>query len=278
MQSRLLRDGVYIVEGGVANSGFIIGPDGVIIIDAQRSEADAKTVLSQIGAITNKPVKAIIVTHRDPDHLGGLPAYPYSAEVIAHENTRSTILASAADSANGGPLFGPMYKKLANYLPDRTVADNERVTIAGITVQLLHVGPGHSSGDLIIYLPEQKVVFGGDIVLTNQGRFPMIHKGGSSLGWIRSMTFILALKTNMIVPGHGPIGTRAELQARLADAEKRRAEIKVLAYAGKTLEEVNAALPEKIGNPRFPGFNQTTYEELVKGYPDAVPPWADLVK
>ena len=273
-----LRGPVYFVRGSASNSGFVIGTDGVLVIDTLRTIPEAQAERDAIGRLTPNPVVAVAFTHGDPDHLAGRPLYPREAITIAQENTRATILASAADAANGGPFFGPIYQRLLpDYLPDRLVEDRKDTIIAGMRVQFLHIAPGHSSGDLIVYLPDQKIVFGGDVVLTDQSRFPIIHIGGSSLGWIETVKAILALDADIIVPGHGPIETRAQLQARLADAEKRRHAIKMMVVAGKSWEDIAAALPDEAANPNFPTFTRTTYEELTRGYPaPAVPPWANM--
>ncbi len=278
LQAHTLRDDVFWVEGGTSNAGFVVGSDGVVVIDAQRTPPEGAAQLALIAKITPKTVATIVVTHADPDHVGGLPAYPTVAQVIMQENAHAQILAGAADP-HGGPLFGPMYRDLAaTHKPDQTVAALDRITAAGIRLELIHVAPAHSSGDLVVYLPKQKVVFAGDIVLTNQGRFPIIHLGGSSLGWIASMKAVLALDAHVIVPGHGPVESRAKLETRVKDAEERRAAIKKLIAAGKSLEDIDAALPPEVGNARFPSFNRTTYDELTKGYPEQAPPWASLVK
>ncbi|HMO74374.1 MAG TPA: MBL fold metallo-hydrolase [Sphingopyxis sp.] len=278
LQAHGLGDGVFRVEGGVANAGFVVGPEGVIVVDAQRTPPEGAAQLALIARIAQRPVAGVILTHADPDHVGGLPAYPADALIIMHENARAQILA-AAEAADGGPFFGPLYKAIAaSRLPHRTVAAAERMVIAGIMVEMIRVAPAHSGGDLIVHFPDHRVVFAGDIVLTDQGRFPSIRTGGSSLGWIASMKAILALDADVIVPGHGPVATRERLEAQLKDAEERRAAIKQMVEAGKSLAEIDAALPPEIANPRFPSFNRTTYDELVKGYPEQVPPWHSLVE
>ncbi len=269
---------VYWVEGGRSNTGFIVGTSGVVVIDAQTSDEAAHVAVAEIARITPKPVTTVIITHGDPDHVGGLPGYPAGTKVIEQENTRAAIIASANDPA-GPPIYTALYRNLAtNFAPTTLVGESEKVTIDGVRVELIYVAPGHSSGDLIIYLPDQKVVFAGDVVTTNTGQFPIIHIGGSSLGWMASMRRILALNARTIVSGHGAVETRAQIAARLHDAEQRRAAIKLMVMQGKTLDEINQALPERLVNPMFPSFNQTTFNELQKGYPgEAKGPWVNLV-
>jgi glyoxylase-like metal-dependent hydrolase (beta-lactamase superfamily II) len=276
LQKIALGDGAYAVTGGIANAGFVVGPDGVVVIDAQRTPPEGAAQQGLIAGITPRPITAILLTHADPDHVGGLPVYPADARIIMHENARAQIVA-AAKADDGGPFFGPLYKEVAaSRLPHQTIAARSRMTLAGTMVEILHPAPGHSSGDLIVYFPEQGIVFGGDIVLTDQGRFPSIRKGGSSQGWITSMKAILALDAKVIVPGHGPVVPRTQLETRLRDAEERRAAVKQMVEAGKSLGEIDCALPPETVNPRFPSFNRTTYDELVKGYPEQVPPWHSL--
>lgn len=273
-----IRGQVYWVEGGVSNAGFVVGDKGVVVIDAQRSVDAAKAMMAEIAKITPKPVNAVITTHSDPDHVGGLPAYPAGSEIIAQENTKATIIASANDP-NGGPLFGPMYRDLAaHYLPTHTVGDSETRVIDGVKMELLFIAPGHSSGDLIVYLPAQKTVFAGDVLLTSMGAFPVIHIGGNSIGWIKAVKAMLALDATTYISGHGGIETKAQLRERLRVVEERRAAIKTMVEQGRSLDEIEQTLPEAGGSPMFPSFAHSTYDELTKGYPTAVAPWENMVK
>ena len=271
-----LRGGVYWVKGDAANTGFVIGKDGVVVIDTQRSADAARAQLAQIAKVTAKPVATVIVTHGDPDHVGGLMAYPVGTTIVAHENIRAQIVAAANEPASASP-FVAVYKQIAdNRLPNRTIAMTETVTFDGVAMTLLHVAPAHSAGDIVVFLPRQRVVFLGDLLTTDEATFPIIHVGGSSEGWIQSLRAVLALRADTYVAGHGGLKTRAELAALLAQVEQRRAAIKALVYQGKTLAEVEAALPEAKVHRMFLSFAETTYFELTRGYPEARPSWYSL--
>jgi glyoxylase-like metal-dependent hydrolase (beta-lactamase superfamily II) len=275
----MVAPNVYWVEGGASNSGFVVGTTGVVAIDAQMNPDAARLALAEIARITPKPVNAIIITHSDPDHVGGLPAYAAGTAIIEQENSRAAILASAADPA-APPMLSALYHNLAaNFPATKLVGESETITIDGVRMELIYVAPGHSAGDLIIFLPDQKVVFAGDVLTTNTGTFPIIHVGGSSIGWMESMRKILSLKAHAIISGHGAQVTRAQIATRLHDAEVRRAAIKAMVMQGKTLAEINQALPEMLVNPMFPSFNQTSFNELQKGYPgEAKGPWVNIVR
>lgn len=259
-----INDGVYWTSGGAgANTGFIVGTNGVIVVDAKMTADSAKEMLADIAKVTSKPVTTVLLTHSDGDHVNGLAGFPKGLTIIATENCKKEM-----EESENGP--NPQMAAPKDYMPTKTVTKNEDVTIDGVHLRLLHFAPAHTSGDLIVYLPDDKIVFTGDI-LTLQFPYPLIHlaKHGSSEGWITTMKGILALKADTYVPGHGELPTRADLEKRLTEAEKRRAEIKSLVAQGKTLDQVKAALgeskpPVAQGGYNPPTFTEVVYEELTK--------------
>jgi cyclase len=258
---KALNGGVYWTQGGAGgNTGIIVGKDGVIVIDAKTTPASAKEVLAEIAKITPKPVTTVIVTHSDGDHVNGLAAFPAGLTIISQENCKKEMEASAS-SRNPAPQ---------DRLPTKTVANKESLTINGVKLNLYHYAPAHTSGDLMVYLPEQKIVFTGDIIATNQP-YTLIHaeKNGSSEGWIQTVKGLAGLNADTYVPGHGDLQTKAEVQQRLAKVQARREEIKKLVAQGKSLEQVKQALgetdtPAAPGAPQFPSFTTVVYNELTK--------------
>ena len=117
----------------------------------------------------------------------------------------------------------------------------------GVTLELHHWAPAHTSGDLVVYLPDQKILFAGDIIVA-QLADPLIHleKQGSSEGWITTVKGMLGTRADHFVPGHGDLQTRAEIQARLSAAMDKRDKIAALARDGKSLDEIRVA----VGDPR----------------------------
>jgi glyoxylase-like metal-dependent hydrolase (beta-lactamase superfamily II) len=252
-----LGPNLYWIDGGGGNSGVIVGRQGVIVIDAKITEAAGKELLDDIAKITPKPVTTVIETHSDRDHIAGLAAFPKGIAIIAHENNRK----EQEDAIAGGR--GAVS---ADRLPTRIVSGNkETLNIDGERIELYHWTPAHTSGDLVVYLPAEKVVFTGDILSPEQPD-PIIHpeKNGSSQGWIFTTKGMLALDADRYVPGHGGIQTKASIQKALDAAAAKRAKIEEMVRQGKSLDEIKAAVGDPPGKGRIVTFTEVIYGELTK--------------
>jgi len=262
IQTHALNGGVYWIEGGVgSNAGVVIGKDGVIVIDAKQTPESGKAVMAEVAKLTPKPVTHVIITHSNLDHVDGLPGFPKGLTIIAQENCKQQM---------EHPRNNPQNIDLSGYIPTKTVVKKESMTIDGVRFVLLHFAPAHTSGDLIIYLPDQKIAFTGDITVMRRP-YPLIHleDQGSSAGWIESMKGIVALNADTYVPGHGGTQTKAELQQRVANTAARREKIKELVAQGRSLPEIKkefgeAVAPPAGGGPGFPTFTDVVYKELSK--------------
>jgi glyoxylase-like metal-dependent hydrolase (beta-lactamase superfamily II) len=258
-----LKPNVYWVEGGGGNSGVIVGDKGVIVVDAKTSAAGGKQLLDEIAKITPKPVTTVFLTHSDGDHVNGLASFPKGITIIAHENNKKEQDAALAAGGRGAPP--------ADHLPTQVVSKNkEDLKIDGVKVEVYHWAPAHTSGDLVVYFPSEKIVFTGDIIATTLPD-PLIHleKNGSSEGWITSAKGIAGLNADQFVPGHGNVMTKADIQKRETDAAAKRARIVALVAQGKSLDEIKTAVgdaPAAPGGrgPAFASFTDVVYRELTK--------------
>ncbi len=255
-----LSGNVSWVEGGGGNSGVIVGENGVVVIDAKISAASGKELLDDIAKITPKPVDTVILTHSDGDHVNGLAAFPKGVKVIAQENNKKEQEAAMAE---GGPGAPP-----ADHLPGQVITQNkEQLNVDGVSFELLHWGAAHTSGDLVVYLPKEKIVFTGDIITSRPD--PLIHleKHGSSKGWIETAKGVAALDAATFIPGHGNAETKTEIQEYVEHAEAKRAKIRDLVALGKTLNEIKSAVgdppPPRGGSaPGFATFTEVVFREL----------------
>ncbi len=253
-----LKPNVYWIEGNGGNSGVIVGEKGVIVIDAKTTQAGGKELLDNIAKITPKPVTTVILTHSDGDHVNGLAAFPTGLRIIAHENNKKEQEAAASAGGRGAPPAG--------HLPTEVISKNKSsLKIEGVKLDFYHWTNAHTSGDLVIGLPGDKIVFTGDLVSGGVKADPLIHKekNGSSEGWVTTVKGIAGIKAVTYVEGHGDILTTAQIQQRVADAEARRAKIKELVAQGKTLDEVRTAMGDSpTASARFPSFTTVIYQEL----------------
>ncbi len=264
-----ISDMIYWVFGPAtsnnSNNGIIVGRSGVILFDTKNTVDDEKSLLVELAKITDKPVTTVILSHSDGDHINGLPALPKGITIISQGYCKKSMENSIA---KGGPELAN-----ADYLPNKTFDKKEALTVDGVHLQLLHFAPAHTGGDTILFLPDQKVVFMGDVVLTEQP-FPVMHmdNGGSPQGIVDSIKGMLALNADTYVSGHGPTCGKAELQRRLATYEERIAKVKALVAQGKTLPEIREALGEPAPPPAAPGgrgpglgsFTDNIYLELTR--------------
>jgi cyclase len=235
-----VKPDVWVATGGGGNSTIIIGTTGVIVVDAKQTQAGAEGLLKEISQITPKPVTTVFLTHSDGDHVNGLVAFPAGVKVIAHENNKKELEAALAAGGRGAPP--------ADRLPSQVVTkDKETMTIDGVKLELYHWAPAHTSGDLMVYLPNQKIAATGDVVVTNRADDnPNIHqeKNGSTAGWLTNVKGLIGLNADTYVTGHGDLLTKADLQRKFDLTTARRNKIAAMIKEGKSLQEIKAALPD----------------------------------
>jgi cyclase len=252
-----LKPNVYWIEGGGGNSTVIVGTNGVIVVDAKTTKAGGQELLDDIAKITPKPVTTVILTHSDGDHVNGLAAFPAGVKVIAQENNKKEQETALAAGGRGVPP--------ADHQPTQIITkQKETLTPEGEKLELYHWAPAHTSGDLIVYLPSEKIVATGDIIATSNS-YPRIHdeKHGSTEGWITTAKGMAALDADAFVPGHGNLQTKADIQKRIADAEARRAQVKEMVAQGKSLDEIKAAVGDN-DKLNYKNWTEVCYEELTK--------------
>jgi glyoxylase-like metal-dependent hydrolase (beta-lactamase superfamily II) len=252
-----LEPNINWIEGGGGNSTVIVGTNGVIVVDAKTTMAGGQELLADIAKITPKPVTTAILTHSDGDHVNGLAAFPAGVKVIAQENNKKEQEAALAAGGRGAPP--------ADHQPTQVITKTkETLTIEGEKIELYHWAPAHTSGDLIVYLPKDKIVATGDIIATSNP-YPRIHdeKHGSTEGWLTTARGMAALDADTFIPGHGNIQTKADIEKRIADAEARRNQVKEMVAQGKSLDEIKAAVGDN-DKLNYKSWTQICYEEMTK--------------
>ncbi len=253
-----LADNVYMITGGIANAGFIIGDKEVLAIDAGMTADDAAKILDAIRKTTEKPLTKLVLTHSDGDHINGIGGFPKGLEIYASEGAKKEM-AEAFEA--------PQMQGLKAYLPTRTFSEKMEIDLGSERIRLLHFGPAHTSGDTVIFLPGSRIAFVGDLVFL--GRDPLIHrqKGGTSLGLIRSLQAILELDADRYVAGHNAVLSRSDIEKALENIQDKVNKVQSLVRDGKSLDETKKAFgieesPAKAGGFSFPSLVEVIYLEL----------------
>lgn len=190
--------------GNNSTSGFVITPDGVVLIDSGGSYQGAAAIQALIGQVTKQPVKVVINTGgQDHRWLGNGFFKERGARIVA---SRKAV-------ADQRERYEEQYFMLANLVGNKgmqgtapiyaeeTFDETHRITLGGIVFELRQVGPAHTPSDSLVWLPEEQVVFAGDVVFVERLLGVLPHS--NSRGWIKAFEAMADMKPKVVVPGHG---------------------------------------------------------------------------
>ncbi|HEX5961600.1 MAG TPA: MBL fold metallo-hydrolase [Rhodanobacteraceae bacterium] len=193
-------------QGFIANAGFVVTGDGVIVFDALGSPALADRLLAEIRKRTTQPVRLVVISHYHADHFYGIPALRAAgAKVWADVRAKAYLDSEAARQrlaerrALIGKYLGPDFKLP---LPDRWIDHDQTFHMGEVTLSLYRFGPAHSPEDLGMLVEPDGVLFSGDVIYA--GRAPFIGPDSDTRHWLAAISEVLALHPRVMVPGHGP--------------------------------------------------------------------------
>lgn len=299
-----LADGVYasirrepVGLGVDANNLFVIGDDGVLVVDTNFGPSSTRQVLAELRRVTDKPVKYVVNTHPHDDHVLGnavyREAYP-NAEFIGHAflteylpgkgaaNRKAQVenLPGFAEALQGALAKGVNFAKqpitdeeragyesdlrligaylkdapaFVDVLPTRTVTDRLTLALGTRRIDVLHLGRGHTAGDLVVHLPQEGIVATGDLVV-----FPIPLVGGDQsfvADWSATLEKVIALEPKIVVPGHGPVMRDTRYARQMADLFASVTS-QVKAAPGTTLDEVRKTVDITAFREKFAGESQ----------------------
>jgi len=241
-----VANGVSMIEGanGFAggNVAVTVGNDGLFLIDDELAPLTPK-LKAALATLSKKPVRFVVNTHWHADHTGGNPAMAAAgAVIVAQENVRKRLSVDQAIEFMGNKMTIPALPAAA--LPVVTFTDDVTLHLNGDEVHVIHVPPAHTDGDAIVHFKKANVIHTGDTVV---GGFPLVDagSGGTFDGFISAADKVLALADDhtKIIPGHGPIMTKADVVAFRQMLIEARDRIEKLMVAKKTVDEAKAAKP-----------------------------------
>jgi glyoxylase-like metal-dependent hydrolase (beta-lactamase superfamily II) len=245
-----IGDGIYMLVGMGGNIGVSVGEDGVFVIDTQFAPLSEK-ILNAIAKISDQPVSYIVNTHWHGDHTGGNAGVSAgNALIMAHENVR--IRMTAAESE-------------ASALPVITFNDTSTYHINGHEIHATHPQPAHTDGDAYIYFSDIDILHTGDLLFNGIYPFIDLNSGGSVSGYIKAQEQMLEIigPDTRIIPGHGPLATREDMENTVAMLKDIHARISGLVEQGNTLEQIQAENPLADYNETY-NWNVITSERMTE--------------
>jgi cyclase len=236
-----LGDNTYMLEGRGGNITVAVGTDGIIMVDTQFAPLHDK-IKAAIEKISPLPIKYVINTHFHGDHTGGNASFHKDGTtIVAQDNIRLRLVAGSTNGLTGQRS----QPQPADAIPtDTYLSGTKKVSVGSRIAEVNHVTNAHTDGDSWVYFRDANVVATGDIVSRN---YPNLDwgSGGSINGMINAVN--LFLKTvngnTKIVPGHGPLATKANLEEYRDMLVTARDRIRKLRDEGKTEDQVVAAKP-----------------------------------
>lgn len=234
--SKQVEPDIYMFTGGRgANTGAYIGEKEVLLIDSKQDPESVGQVLSAIKKLTNNPITRLVNTHADGDHVFGNRFQPVGVTFIAHENCLKEFFLS---SSNGTPSDwnNPALKA---FLPSVTFKDRMDLQIGSKRIQLYYFGVGHTTGDTVVYFPDEKVAFIGDQIFTTRVQLIHSYKGGSSFGEVAVLEKMLAsIDAQKFVCGHNDVIDRSAVRNHIDQMKALQDKVRGLKVKGQSIEEV----------------------------------------
>lgn len=248
-----LRGGVYVLMGSGGNIAVLPGPQGKVLVDSGISTSQPQLV-EALNAISPDPISHLINTHWHYDHTDGNEWMHTSGATIIAQDKCKARLSSAQQMKAFNAIFPPAPK---GAIPTKTFGEKDRTKLNGATLSMAHYEPAHTDTDIWIHFVEADVLHTGDTWFN--GFYPFIDysTGGNINGMIKAAERNLATAgpDTIIIPGHGPVGNKTQLQEFHDVLVYARDAVSTLKQQGKTLPEVVAAKPtEKYDSTYGTGF------------------------
>ena len=215
---------LYRFQNNFHYSVFLVTPEGVIATDPINPEA-ARWLKQEIATRFGKPVKYLIYSHDHLDHIAGGEVFADTAQVVAHENAKATIQGEQRPTA----------------VPTVTFSDRMTIELGGKTVELSYLGRSHSDNMIVMHFPAERALFTVDFISVKRVAFRTLADAYFP-DWIEAIRRVEQIDFDILVPGHGPIGVKADAADHRAYLEDIYNAVLTAARAGQTLAQMKATI------------------------------------
>ena len=237
-----ISSNLYEIAGGRgSNSGVYIGDNAVVMIDSKMDESSVNQVIEGIRKLTDKPIKYLVNTHSDGDHIAGNIFLPATTIFIAHENCRKDFF---GPDRRGTPSQWSKPEMLP-FTPALTFRDKMEIHLGTKKIELWYFGVGHTTGDIVVYFPEEKTAFLGDQVFIGRPQLIHSYKGGNSFEHVKTLSKMLdTIDAEKFCSGHSEMFDRAAINSHIAQMKNIQKKIKELIDKGESLEQIKTKFDE----------------------------------
>jgi glyoxylase-like metal-dependent hydrolase (beta-lactamase superfamily II) len=215
---------VYRFRNNNHYSVFAVTPAGVIATDPINADA-ARWLRAEITKRFNQPVRYVVYSHDHADHISGGEVFADTAIVVAHDNAKAAIVGEKRPTA----------------VPQVTFSDRLTLELGGTALELVYVGRNHSDNSLVMRFPKERLLFAVDFIPVNGLAFRDFPDAYMP-DWIESLKRVEAMDFDVLVPGHGALGTKANVTMFREYLQDLRAEVIRLAGEGKSVDEMKSAI------------------------------------
>ncbi|MDW8066535.1 MAG: MBL fold metallo-hydrolase [Aquificaceae bacterium] len=255
MKLRRVQKDIYMVRGVDAlpskeNRGFmsnafaVLTSEGWVVIDALSTPELSKEFVDNLMRVKKAPIRYAIITHYHPDHWYGAKTFKdMGAKIVAHKKLLDFYQSGDAQTVLMATKerFGDVYKNVVLVPPDIVVESRHVLKVGGKTFEIVALAPAHTDNDLLVYMPSEKVLFTGDLVVKNRIPF-MGDRGASSKGLLEALERIKKMDARVLLGGHNEPMDMSAVEFTMGYVRFLRENIKKLKDEGKNIDEIREAL------------------------------------
>ena len=230
-----------------ANAGIIVGKDGIVVVDTLISAKEAKRFIKDIRSVSRRPIKYVINTHYHLDHVFGNSEFvKLGAVIIAQENDKKAMENTVEETLKKIGEYGLTLEDMKGTAPAYPVlayGDRMEIDLGGQKIELIHARHSHTDGDTLVYLRDKKILFAGDILFTSY--YPFLGEGNIE-EWAKELDDIKSMDVEKIIPGHGPLSEKKDLEDMKEYILSFDQIAKALVSQSNDVQEITAAIQKAL--------------------------------